>query len=368
MVGYPGSDHDRRVNLDDLRVVVESIFGKLGMSPADALLVADSLVSADLRGVHSHGVMRVPTYFQKLTVGGVNPIGRPRVATDAVAALVVDGDNAMGQIGASFAMRAAIERAKTTSVAAAALRGSNHCGALAYYAMQALPEDMIGVATSNALPTMAPWGGIDKILGINPLAVAIPAGDEPPLVIDFAFSGSAHGKIEIYKQKGLPIPEGWAFDQDGRPTTDPVAALEGLLQPIGAYKGTGLALVMGILATLLSGAAYGLELGNMVDGPRAGQDGQFFLALKIAAFEEPARFKERMDWIIREIHQSRRAPGVERIYSPGELEADTERRYRSDGIPLTTETLAGVVNTATELGVDASSLHDRGEGSCRSDA
>jgi LDH2 family malate/lactate/ureidoglycolate dehydrogenase len=269
---------------------------------------------------------------------------------------VVDGDNAMGQIGADFAMRTAIARARTTSVAAVALRGSNHCGALAYYAMQALPEEMIGLATSNALPTMAPWGGVDKILGINPLAVAIPAGQEPPLVIDFAFSHSAHGKIEIYKQKGLPIPAGWAFDRDGHPTTDPAAALDGLLQPIGAYKGTGLALVMGILSSLLSGAAYGLELGNMEDGAKAGQDGQFFLALKIGAFAEPSRFKERMDKIIREIHASKRAPGVERIYSPGELEAETERRYRAEGISLTAETLDGVRATARKLGVGTSGL------------
>ena len=234
MAGYPGSEQDRRVGAAALRGVVEGIFRGCGTSEADALLLADSLVSADLRGVHSHGVMRVPSYYQKLTTGGVNPTGRPQVVTDNVAALVVDGDNAMGQIGADFAMRTAIARARTTSVAAVALRGSNHCGALAYYAMQALPEDMIGLTTTNALPTMAPWGGIDKILGINPLAVAIPAGREHPLVIDFAFSHSAHGKIEIYKQKGLPIPAGWAFDRAGNPTTDPVAALDGLLQPIGA--------------------------------------------------------------------------------------------------------------------------------------
>ena len=158
---------------------------------------------ADLRGVHSHGLLRVPEYAEKLREGGVDPRGRPRVARDAGAALVVDGGNAMGQVAATFAMRQAIARARTTGVAAAAIGGSNHCGAMAYYAMLGLAQDMIGLATTNALPTMAPWGGRDKILGINPLAVAIPAGAEPAVVFDAAFSGSSHGKIRVYAQKGL---------------------------------------------------------------------------------------------------------------------------------------------------------------------
>ena len=177
---------------------------------------------------------------------------------DSVAALVVDGGNSMGQIGATFAMRRAIDRARTTNLAAAAVRGSNHCGAMAFYAMLALTDDMIGIATTHSLPSMAPWGGIEKIMGINPLAVAIPAGDEPPVVLDIAFSASSHGKIRVYHQKGLPIPGNWAFDNLGHPTTDTAVALEGILQPIGGYKGTGLALVMGVL----SAAAFGSGLWN----------------------------------------------------------------------------------------------------------
>src|SRR3712207_632382 len=176
-----------------LQALVEAIFAACGMGPDDARLLADTLVVADLRGVHSHGVLRVPEYVKKLRQDGVDPAGRPRVAVDAGAALVVDGGNSMGQIGATFAMRQAIERARTTGLAAAAVRGSNHCGAMAYYAMLALPEEMIGLTTTNALPAMAPWGGAERILGINPLAVAIPAAAEPPLVLDIAFSGAAVG-------------------------------------------------------------------------------------------------------------------------------------------------------------------------------
>jgi LDH2 family malate/lactate/ureidoglycolate dehydrogenase len=217
--------------------------------------------------------------------------------------------------------------------------------------MQALPADMIGVATTNALPTMAPWGGAERILGINPLAVAIPAGAERPIVFDAAFSHAARGKIQVYGQKGAPLPAGWAFDADGRPTTDPSAALDGLLQPIGGHKGTGLALVFGILSAVLSGASYGPELGDLVDGPKAGADGHFFLALKVGVFEDPARFKGQVDRIIRQIRHSRRAPGVERIYLPGELEAETEHRYRSEGIPLSEATLAGITAAGSELGM-----------------
>lgn len=348
--GYPVSDAEQRVSAEVLDRAVRNIFERCGMSCADAALLSQTLVTADLRGVHSHGVLRVPDYVEKLRTGGVNPAGRPSVVKDSYAALVVEGGNSMGQIGATFAMQRAIERARETQMAAAAVRGSNHCGAMAFFAMLALPEDMIGLATTNALPTMAPWGGAEKILGINPLAVAIPAGEEPPIVLDAAFSASSHGKIRIYHQKGLPIPEGWALDAEGRPTTDAGAALNGLLQPIGGYKGTGLALVMGILSAVLSGASYGTELGNMVQGARAGHDGHFFLALRIAAFEDPTPFKKRVDEIIRQIRNSRQAAGVERIYAPGELEAETERRYRKEGIPLNPATLAGIAAAAQRVG------------------
>lgn len=354
MSSYPGTETERRVPAGRLRSVVAEIFRCCGLSAADADLVAETLVVADLQGVHSHGVLRVPEYVRHLRERGVNPAGRPRVVRDSGAALVVDGDNSMGQVGATFAMRAAIERARASGVAVAAVRGSNHCGAMAYFARLALPEDMIGIATTNALPTMAPWGAIDKVLGINPLAVAIPAATELPIVMDAAFSHSAHGKIRVFQQKGLPIPTHWALDRNGRPTSDPAAAVDGLLQSIGTYKGTGFALVMGILSAVLSGASYGTELGDMIDGPRAGHDGHFFSALRIAAFEDPHRFKRRIDEIVRQIHASRRAEGVERVYVPGEIEAETERRYCQEGIPLNSLTLAGLVETAERLGTTAS--------------
>jgi LDH2 family malate/lactate/ureidoglycolate dehydrogenase len=262
----------------------------------------------------------------------------------------------MGQIGASFAMERAIERARRLNVAVAAVRGSNHCGAMAPYAMQALPAGMIGLATSHTLPVMAPWGSIDRILGISPLAIAIPAASETPLVLDLAFSASAVGKIKVYQQKGLTLPPDWAYDAEGRPTTDPLVALSGLLQPIGGYKGTGLALAFGVMAAVLAGASYGTELGNIHDGPRPGEDGHLFMALNVAGFERLEHFTARIDGIIRQLRQSRRAAGVERLYAPGELEAETAARYRAAGIPLNAVTLAGIIEAAERWGIEASAL------------
>src|SRR5690606_16176334 len=264
MAEYPGIEQERRFPHEALQAIVRAIFERCGMAEADAAIVADQLVKADLRGIHSHGVMRVPLYVGKLTRGGVDPRGRPQVTKDASAALVIDGGNSMGQVAGVFAMRQAIERARTTNVAVAAVGGSNHCGAMEYYVRMAVEADMIGIATTNALPTMAPWGGIDKLVGLNPIGIGIPAGEEVPFVLDFAFGATAHGRMQVYKQKGIPIPDGWAFDREGRPTTDVDEALEGLVQPIGMYKGIGLAMAAGILSTLLSGAGYGTESGNMV--------------------------------------------------------------------------------------------------------
>lgn len=349
-------EQETRVPHEELRPLVAAVFARCGMNEADAVLLADTLVAADLTAVHSHGVLRVPEYVGKLTTGGVNPQGRPFIAKDSGACLVVDGDNSMGQIGASYAMDRAIERSRTTGIAAVGVRGSNHCGAMAYYALRAVDVGMIGIATTNALPTMAPWGGTERLLGINPLGVAIPAGDEASIVYDAAWSGSAHGKIRVYQQKGWTLPEGWAMDRDGVPTTDPAAAINGLLAPIGGFKGTGMAMVMGILSAMLSGAAYGTELGDMERGPIAGQDGHFIAAIRVDAFEEIGHFTARVDGAIRQLHAAKRAPGVERIYAPGEKEHATRQEYARDGIPLNAVTLTDLRRTAAALGVDTTSL------------
>ncbi|WP_421725785.1 Ldh family oxidoreductase [Bauldia sp.] len=356
MAVYPKSETDRRVAADDLQRIVSGIFVACGMDETDGALLAQTLVFSDRRGIHSHGVLRVPDYATKLTDEGVDPRGTPRVVSDRGAAIVVDGGNTMGQIGGTFAMRYAIDRAGEIGLALAAVRGSNHCGAMDWYSMMAVEADMIGIAGTNALPTMAPYGGIDKIIGINPLSIAAPSAGPLPFVLDFAFGATAHGKIRVYHQKGLDIPDNWAFDAEGRPTTDAATALAGLIQPIGGHKGVGLGMAVGILSSLLSGAAYGNELGNMRGGAIAGRDGHFFMAINIAFFEDVDRFKSRIETIIEQVHRSRPRADVDRLLVPGEIETDIERDYDRDGILLAGETVDDIAAVAERLGVDASSL------------
>lgn len=341
-----------RVPLDTLDEFLRRLLEGSGMSEDDAVLVAEVALTADLRGAYSHGTALIPMYLNNLASGKWNPLARPRVTRDAGAALVVDGDNALGHVALTFGMRQAIERARDTGVACVAVGGSNHCGAMGYYAMLALEEDMIGYVTTNGIPTMAWWGGIDRIVSINPVGIAIPAGTEAPIVIDTSFGATARGKIVIQKQKGLSLPEGWAFDSKGNPTLDPDEALAGLIQPMGAYKATSFALVAGILSALLSGAEYGTDLGDFESGPKAGRDGQFAMVFNIAAFEDPVVFKQRTDRIIVEIHGSRRMPGVDRLVVPGELAAEREAEYKSSGVPVTEATLNALEAAAGELGVD----------------
>ena len=356
MAIYPTVETDVVVDADRLRGRVEAIFAACGMPDRHAGTVAQSLVDADLRGIHSHGVLRVPDYVGKLLDEGVHAAGEPRLVSARGAALVVDCANTLGQVGLRFAMEQAIARAGEVNVAFAAVGGSNHAGTMEYFARMALARDMIGICGTNALPTMAPWGGTDKIVGLNPLGIAVPGGAEGDFVLDTAFGATAHGKIRVYAQKNQPIPAGWAFDASGRPTTDAVAALEGLIQPIGGHKGIGMGMAIGMLSTLLSGAGYGTESGNMVDGPVPGRDGQFALVINIAGFVDPAAFRARVDTILRQVRDSRRADGVARLYVPGDMEADIEARYRHDGIVLSRAAIDAVAAAAARLGLPPDSL------------
>ncbi|WP_306120736.1 MULTISPECIES: Ldh family oxidoreductase [unclassified Roseitalea] len=356
MAEYPITPTDRRVAPDALQSTVTTIFLACGMGAEDASLLADSLVHADLRGVHSHGVIRIPDYVHKLIDGGVNPTARPQIVSRTAGAIVVDGNNSMGQIGASIAMDLAIETAQDNAIALAALRGSNHCGALDWYTLRAAKAGMIGMAGSNALPTMAPVGGRDKIVGMNPISIAVPGGAEPPLVLDLAFGATAHGKIRVYHQKGLPIPQGWAFDAAGEPTTDAAKALDGLIQPVGGHKGIALAMMIGIVSTLLSGASYGTGLGNMVDGPIAGRDGQFFIAIDIAAFRPLAEFASDVDAIVGQVHGSAPRNPQEPPLVPGEMERAFAEAYRVDGILLPAQTLEDIRLAGLRLGLSVADL------------
>ena len=364
MAHYPDAEQERRFSKEKLHRAVTQVFIASRMNPADASLLTETLVDADVHGIHSHGVMRVLDYVGRLSDpaevthipgirGGVNPHGRPRIERDSGAMVRVDGDNAIGQVACAFATNAVIQRARYTGLAFAAVGNSNHCAAMYWYVQKMLDEDTIGIASTNTLPTMAPWGGADRIVGMNPLALGLPAGRYRAFLVDAAFAASARGKIVVYGQKGAPLEEGWAYDQDGLPTTDPLAALDGLIQPVGGYKGINVAMALGMLSTLMSGAGYGTRLGDLDEGPVAARDGHFVMAMNVAALVELDVFKAEMDAVIAEAHQSRKAPGVERIYVAGEMEYETAERYARDAVPLNEQTLADLAATAAVLKTDA---------------
>src|SRR5688500_15765971 len=271
----------RLISADELRSRVAGIFSRLTLPDDDARVVADHLVEADLRGVHSHGVIRVPTYVQQLRDGKLNPRPNVRIVVDNGAQVTVDGDDAMGQLAAFRANEIAIERGRQHGMAGVALRRSGHAGAMAYYPLRAIEHGLIGFATTNAGINMPPTGGTKKLVGNNPFAMAVPTGRDWPMVLDMATSVVAGGKLDVARSKGESIPLGWARDADGNPTTDPVAARAGSLEPVGGHKGLALAVMLDVLAGVLSGGRFGGMLG--VDSDQGGM-AQFFLTIDVTRF------------------------------------------------------------------------------------
>ncbi len=320
---------------DRARRWVIDVFRAVGLERDDAETVADQLVSDDLRGVLSHGLIRVPNYVSRIEGGAVDARGRPEVAERLGATAVVDGHNAMGQVVAADAMRVAVDLASEYGTGSVVARRSNHFGTCAHFALMAVPHGMIGIAaTVSAGNIMAPWGGLEALLGNNPYGIAVPALDHPPLVVDVSFSVAAGGKILLAAQRGEQIPDTWAIGADGLPETDPVRAAKDLLvRPLGDHKGYALALQVAVLSAILPNAAFGRDVRNMRADFETPQDvGHWFQALDIRHFSDPLAFRQRIDRAIDVLHGARRAPGVDRILVPGEREAQTRARQEHDGI------------------------------------
>ncbi|HET6519745.1 MAG TPA: Ldh family oxidoreductase, partial [Geminicoccaceae bacterium] len=327
---------------------------RVGVPDEEAAPIVDNLVEADLRGVESHGVVRLPIYVERIRAGVINPRPTIRVVRETRTTAVVDGDDGMGQIVGMRVMGIAIGKAADGDCAFVSVRGSNHFGAAAYYAQMAVPHDMIGLGfTIGGINHMTPWGGAEAMLGNNPFAVALPAGEEPPVVLDMACSVAARGKIIVAAKDGTPIPPGWAVGPDGRETTDAVEALKGFVLPVGGPKGYALTLVIGLLSTMLSGAFFGREVTHMYEDLEHPQNiGHLFGALPVASFEDLATYRRRMDEAIREIRGAKRAEGVERIYLPGEREHLWAAERRRSGIPVSRAVVAELRRLGAPLGVE----------------
>jgi LDH2 family malate/lactate/ureidoglycolate dehydrogenase len=325
----------------------------VGMPAADAAIVAGLMSEADLNGSDGHGIFRLPQYVKRIRSGGINLQPTIRLLRETPAAALVDGDNAMGHLVMRHAARTAIEKARGQGVAWVGARHSNHAGPAALYAKMPLAQDMIGlyiaVGNANHLP---PWGGTEMLLSTNPIAIAIPADQEPPIVLDMATTVAAYGKVKTAAQRGEPMPEGWMIDRAGKPLTDPARAAEGFLLPIGGAKGYGLALVFGLLAGVLNGAAFGRDVIDFnADSVTPTNTGQLIVAIAIDAFADVAEFKRGVDRAIAAMHGSATLPGCDAVRVPGERSHAVRLDRQARGIPLHAELKAALTALGRELGV-----------------
>lgn len=348
-------DHSpKRADAGQLKDFIASVLRHSGLPEADASAVAGLMVEADLQGSDGHGVIRLPQYQKRLQLGGMNPRPNIRVVAERPAMAIVDGDNGMGHLVMSFATALAIEKARTQGVAWVGTRGSNHAGPASLYARMPIQHDMIGmyfaVGNANHLP---PWGGLEMLLSTNPIAVGVPAGSEPPVVLDMATTVAAYGKVKAKAKRGESMPEGWMIDRQGRPLLDPTRAHEGFLLPIGGHKGYGLALIVGLLAGTLHGAAMGRDVVDFnQDYTTTTNTGQAILVIDLNAFGEPTNFKQAVDKLVRDIRDSERMPGYDRIWLPGEQSHSRRAEYASAGIPIAATIVAELDQLADQLGLN----------------
>jgi LDH2 family malate/lactate/ureidoglycolate dehydrogenase len=315
------------------------------MRERDAEAIGRLMAEADLQGSDGHGSIRLDPYLKRIRAGAVNLQPEIRVVRERPGMALLDGDNGMGHLVMKRAAELAIAKARDAGVAWVGAHRSNHAGPASLYARMPLGHGMIGlyfaVGNANHLP---PWGGLEMLLSTNPIAAAIPAGEEPPVVLDMATTVAAYGKVKAKAAKGEPMPEGWMVDREGRPLTDPKRAAEGFLLPIGGYKGYGLALVVGLLAGTLNGAAMGRDVVDFnADAFTPTNTGQAILAIDPAAFGEPGAFRAAVDRVVRDLRAAERMPGVDRIWMPGEQSHERRIAYARDGIPL-----AGAIWTALD--------------------
>ncbi|MHA7131704.1 Ldh family oxidoreductase [Algoriphagus namhaensis] len=336
------------------------LFKKIGCPDSQAQTATEVLLSADLRGVDSHGVARLSGYVRLWEKGRINAVPEIKVSYETPSTAVVDGDGGLGLVVAPFAMQVAMEKAKTAGTGWVSVRNSNHYGIAGYHAMMALQEDMIGISLTNASPLVSPTYSKERLLGTNPIAVAIPAKEQPPFVADMATTTAANGKLEILQRKGMDTPSGWVQDKNGNPTTSANGVKEGgALLPLGgdrehgSHKGYALGSVVDIFSAVLSGANYGPWVPPFVafldpDPNPVGEGiGHFFGAMRVDAFRPADEFKSHMDNWISRFRAAKPTPGNEKVLIPGDPERELEIERRRHGIPL----LDPVVKDLQELGV-----------------
>ncbi|TDE00154.1 Ldh family oxidoreductase [Jiangella asiatica] len=351
MRGTAATAPPQRVPLDELRAHCSAVLRGAGLAHAAADLVADSLTDAEARGISSHGVTRTRIYAERLQAGMIDGAATPVVVREDTAGVHLDAGNAIGHVGASAGIDLAIEKAESGSVGAVGVANSNHCGTLAYFTRRAARAGLVAIAMSTAPTTMVYFGGKSRAVGTNPLSIAVPRRDGPPITVDMATSATARGKIILANQLGQDIPEGWAVDVDGRPTTDAAAALEGSVMPFGGPKGSGLAMMVDLLAGALVAGVSGEGIGDMYeDWTRPQRVGHLFITLNPDGWLGRSSLLAHVEDFAGRIHDLPPAEGFDQVLLPGEMEERAYERARTDGVTLSAAVFADLQNIADEVG------------------
>ena len=339
------------ISADKLKLLLSKVFQKLGVPKDDSEIVADSLVTANLRCVDSHGLSRGLNFIEGIKCGDINPRPNIRIVKEGDIYTLFDGDKGIGVLVAYKAVLKAIEKAKARGIGISAARNIWDVGSLAYYVSKIVKEGFIGIAIANARARMTIPGIKSAMVGTNPVAIAIPTGNEP-IILDMALSVAAYGKIILAARRGMKIPEGWALDSEGKPTTDPREAMKGYLLPIGSYKGLGLAIIVDILSGIAIGAPYGLKI--TVKAPYT-QGGFVTAAFDIGMFRDPEEFIRDINEYIRALKSLPKDPDVE-ILMPGEPEARCYKERSAKGIPIDDETWEQFTKILNELKIDIENI------------
>jgi len=328
------------------------VLGHLGVPEHDAELVADSLVVADLWGHESHGMLRLAWYAARLRSGVMAPVTAPTLVSDLGAVAVMDGHDGVGQVVVERACTQAVSRANEHGVGVVAVRNSNHFGTAGYWTRRMADAGCVGILTTNGSPAMAPWGGTEKTVGANPWSIATPGGNHPSVVLDIANTGVARGKVYAAAQRGESIPETWALDEDGAPTTDPHAAIAGLIAPMAGHKGYGISFLMDVLSGVLTGSGIATDVAGPYVPDRPSRCGHLVVAIRIDALLPREEFDARIDDLIARTKSVPRATGVEEIFYPGEIEVRAEAARRRDGgVRLPDQTVADLRELGGSCGV-----------------